>query len=102
MSHERPSLFRSSFLSENIPLEQSNVWCAARRRRLVAGALAVAGLLLSVGGALGETTRTTYLDADLGDKLEDLGRLYEDATQGLKSGARQVLDVGPSGSPYPY
>ncbi len=43
---------------------------------------------------------TTYLDAELGDKLESLGRLYDDATLGLKTGARQVVD-GPSDKPVP-
>lgn len=91
------SEFTLSSFGMQISSRLSNVWCAARSCRLIAGTFAVTWLWISAGAALGQTT---YLDTDLGQKLEDLGRLYEDATQGLKSGARQVLD-GTSGRPVP-
>lgn len=56
--------------------------------------------LLSLGTALGQTTRTDYLDADLGDKIEALGHLHEEATRGFTTAARQVVE-GPSGKPVP-
>ncbi len=48
--------------------------------------------LLSLGTALGQTTRTDYLDADLGLGIEVLGRLHETLTQGFRTPARQVVE----------
>lgn len=48
--------------------------------------------LLSLGTALGQTTRTDYLDADLGLGIEVLGRLHETLTQGFSTPARQVVE----------
>jgi probable HAF family extracellular repeat protein len=73
---------------------------AVRRARLMAVALAGVWLWMWAGTAVAQTTSTTYLDADLGQKLEDLGRVHEDATRGLKSGARQVIS-DPSGRGVP-
>lgn len=56
--------------------------------------------LLSLGTALGQTTRTEYLDANLGDKIEALGDLHERATQGFTTPARQVVG-DESGKPVP-
>lgn len=79
----------------------SHLLRAGRRARLMAVALAGVWLWIGAGTAVAQTTSTTYLDADLGQKLEDLGRVHEDVTRGLKSGARQIIDDGTSRRPVP-
>lgn len=65
-----------------------------RRLPPFVGALLVT--ILSWGSAEAANAPTTYLDADLGDKLENLGRLYDEvATQKLKSAGTHIV-VGPS------
>jgi len=65
-----------------------------RRLPPFVGALLVTILSWSSGEAA--NAPTTYLDADLGDKLENLGRLYDEvASQKLKSAGTHIV-VGPS------
>ncbi|MEK7760677.1 MAG: hypothetical protein AAB433_03750 [Nitrospirota bacterium] len=73
-------------------LKLHTFFSVASCRYLVITALAA---ILSWTSAEAANAPTTYLDADLGDKLENLGRLYDEATQGLKTGARQIV-IGPS------
>ena len=73
-------------------LKLHTFFSVASCRYLVITALAAT---LSWTSAEAANAPTTYLDADLGDKLENLGRLYDEATQGLKTGTRQIV-IGPS------
>ena len=57
-----------------------------------AAVLVTAVWLFSLVTALGQTTRTDYLDDDLGQGIESLGRLHETLTQGFRTPARQVVE----------
>ena len=79
-------------------LELGTSFSTAARRHIFLTALAA---ILSWTSAEAANAPTTYLDADLGDKLESLGRLYDEAAQGhLKSAAGQLV-VGPSDKEVP-
>ncbi|HMU55782.1 MAG TPA: hypothetical protein PKA61_12300 [Nitrospira sp.] len=56
--------------------------------------------ILSLSSAEAANAPTTYLDADLGQNLESLGRLYEDATKGGLRSASTMVD-GLNGKPVP-
>lgn len=53
----------------------------------------------TAGTALGQTTRTDYLDAKLGDKIEALGKFHERTSGFTFLVVGNQVNVGPSGSP---
>jgi hypothetical protein len=92
MKNQHPASLAAQMLSR-----LSTMLCAVRRARLVVSIVAVVWLL-SLGTALGQTTRTDYLNAKLGDKIEALGDFHErvSGTTFITVGS-QVFD-GPLGS----
>lgn len=81
---------------------QRTVSCSVlHHRHMLAGVLVLLVSWLTADMAAAQTTRTQYLDADLGQNLEALGRLYESISEGkLKSGG-QIIVGEVSGTPVP-